>query len=116
MISTILGNETAAKLMLYLFHYGEAYAGGAAKDLGIALSQVQKQLDKFEKAGVLVSKRLGTTRIYQFNPKLGVVKKLKELIGAFYESIPLSEREVMFSERRRPRRRGKPVLRAKLET
>lgn len=99
--------------MLYLFHYGEAHASGVAKDMGIALSQVQKQMDKFELAGVLVSKRLGTTRIYEFNPKLGVVKKLKDLIEAFYEAIPLEEREELFGERRRPRRRGKPVLKGR---
>jgi len=98
--------------MLYLFHYGEAYPNGLARDQGIALSQVQKQLDKFEVAGLLVSKRLGTTRIYEFNPKLGVVKKIKELLEIFYEAIPLDERERMFSTRRRPRRRGKPVLKA----
>ena len=45
MLETIFGNQTAARLMLYLFHYGEAYANGAAKDMGISLNQVQKQLD-----------------------------------------------------------------------
>jgi hypothetical protein len=98
--------------MLYLFHHGDAYANGVSKDMGIALSQVQRQLDKFELAGLLVSKRLGTTRVYQFNPKLGVVKKVRELIGAFYDAIPLAERESMFSVRRRPRRKGKPVVKA----
>lgn len=110
MLETIFGNQTAAKLMLYLFHYGEAYASGVSKDMGITLSQVQKQLDKFESAGILVSKKLGTTRIYQFNPKLGVVKNIIELIEVFYESIPLPEREKIFNKRRRPRRRGKPLL------
>ena len=110
MIETIFGNRTAAKIMLYLFHYGEAYSSGISKDMGITLSQVQKQLDKFEIAGVLISKKFGTTRLYEFNPKLGVVKKIKDLIEAFYESIPLAEREKLFSVRRRPRRRGKPVI------
>jgi hypothetical protein len=110
MLETIFGNQTAAKIMLYLFHYGEAYANGVSKEMGITLSQVQKQMDKFEQAGILVSKKLGTTRIYQFNPKLGVVKKIMELIEAFYESIPLVERENLFGERHRPRRRGKPVV------
>ena len=96
--------------MLYLFHYGEAYASGVSKDMGITLSQVQKQLDKFEVAGLLVSKKFGTTRLYEFNPKLGVVIKIKELIEVFYDSIPFSERVQMFRTRRRPRRRGKPVL------
>ncbi len=110
MLEIIFGNQTAAKIMLYLFHYGEAYANGIAKDMNITLSQVQKQLDKFEFAGVLVSKKMGTTRIYQFNPKIGIVKKVKDLVGAFYESIPLEERERIFHGRRRPRRRGKPVI------
>ncbi len=113
MLESIFGNQTAAKLMLYLFHYGEAYANGVSKDMGITLSQVQKQLDKFEVAGVLVSKKIGTIRIYEFNPKLGVVKKVKELIEVFYDSIPLEEKEKLFSQRRRPRRKGKPVIKSK---
>jgi DNA-binding MarR family transcriptional regulator len=110
MIETIFGNVTAAKVMLYLFHYGEAYASGIANDMAITLSQVQKQLDRFEEAGILVSKSMGKVRVYTFNPKLGVTKKLKELIQIFYESIPLEQREQMFTVRRRPRRKGKPVI------
>jgi DNA-binding transcriptional ArsR family regulator len=110
MLKVILGSETAAKIMLYLIHYGEAYANGVAKDMGITLSQVQKQFDKFETGGVLISKKIGTVRLYQFNQKLGIVKKFITLVEAFYEGIPLEQREKMFSERRRPRRRGKPVL------
>lgn len=110
MLETILGSETAAKLMLYLIHYGEAYANGVAKDMGITLSQVQKQLDKFEDVGILISKKTGTVRIYKFNPKLGVVKSFISMIESFYEAIPLEQRQVMFQVRRRPRRKGKPVL------
>jgi len=79
MIEVIFGNKTAAQVMLYLFHYGEAYANGLARDMKITLSQVQKQLDKFENAGILVSKKTGTVRIYSFNPKLGVTKKNKRI-------------------------------------
>lgn len=110
MIEVIFGNKTAAQVMLYLFHHGEAYANGIAKDMGITLSQVQKQLDKFEQGNVLVSKKLGTTRIYTFNPKLGITKKIKDLIGEFYQAIPLESREEMFNTRRRPRNKDKPVI------
>ena len=110
MIETIFGNTTAAKIMLYLFHYGEAYTTGIAQDMGMARSQIQNQLDKFEEAGILVSKTMGKVRIYSFNPKLGVTKKLKDLIKVFYDAIPLEQKEKLFSERRRPRRRGKPVI------
>jgi DNA-binding MarR family transcriptional regulator len=110
MIEAIFGNVTAAKVMLYLFHYGEAYASGISKDMGITLSQVQKQLDRFDEAGILVNKSLGRIRVYSFNPKLGVTKKLKELIQVFYDAIPLEQKEELFSARRRPRRKGKPVI------
>ncbi len=109
-LEALFGNRSAAKLMLYLFHYGEAYATGMAKDLGTALSPIQRQLDKFEVAGLLISKMVGNTRIYSFNPKQPATKKLKELIQVFYEAMSVDEREQLFSTRRRPRRRGKPVL------
>lgn len=109
-LATIFGNRTAAKLMLYLFHHGEAYATGAARDLGMSLSPVQRQLDKFEGGGLLVSKLLGNTRVYSFNAKLPVTRRLKDLVQIYYEAIPLAERERLFPTRRRPRRRGKPVL------
>jgi DNA-binding transcriptional ArsR family regulator len=110
-LETLFGNRTAAKVMLYLFHHGEAYATGAARDLGSALSPVQRQLDKFEAAGVLVSRLLGNTRIYSFNAKLPVTRRLRDLLQLFYEAMPLAERERLFPTRRGPRRRGKPVVR-----
>ena len=117
MIEAIFGNKTAAMTMLYLYHYGEAYASGISKDMQITLSQVQKQLDKFELAGVLVSRKMGTTRIYTFNQKHGAVtSKLKELIAIFYQSLSLKDREALFSVRRRPRRRGKPVIKNGVKT
>ena len=109
-LEALFGNRTAVKLMLYLFHYGKAYPTGAAKDLGLALSPVQRQLDKFEAAGLLTSEIVGNTRVYVFNPKQPATKKLKELIQVFYEALSLKERERLFSTRRRPRRRGKPVI------
>ena len=110
-LEALFGNRTAAKLMLYLFHYGEAYSRGAARDLGIAVSAVQRQFDKFESAGLLVSRMLGTTRVYSFNPRQPATAKLKELIRVFYEAMTIKEREQLFPARRRPRRRGKPVVR-----
>ncbi|MHC4450891.1 MAG: winged helix-turn-helix domain-containing protein [Planctomycetota bacterium] len=109
-LEALFGNRTAAKLMLYLFHYQEAYATGMARDLGSALSPVQRQLDKFEAAGLLISKMVGNTRVYSFNPKQPATKKLKALIQVFYEAMSPQERERLFSTRRRPRRRGKPVM------
>lgn len=109
-LEALFGNRTAAQLMLYLFHYQEAYARGAARDLGIAVSAVQRQLDKFETAGLLVSRMIGNTRVYAFDPRQAATARLKELIRVFYEAMTIKERERMFPARRRPRRRGKPIV------
>ena len=111
MLDKILGSKTAQKIFLHLYHYGESYPSSVSKDFKISLSQVQRQFDRFEEAGMLVSKLVGKTRVYQFNKKQGaIIKPFIELIKVIYESIPLKEREQIFATRRRPRRRGKTVI------
>jgi DNA-binding transcriptional ArsR family regulator len=111
MLNKILGSETAMKIMLHLIHYGEIYPSAVAKDYNLALSGVQKQFQRFEEAGILVSKLVGKSRIYLFNKKSPVVKPFIELIKVYYDGLSLEDKEQLFSARRRPRRPGKPVLR-----
>lgn len=110
MLEKLFGTQTAGFVLLHLYHYGEVYARGLARDLNISLSAVQKQLQKFEDAGVLASKLMGRTRIYSFNQKSPLTKPLMELIDVIYSSMSLSDKEHLFKTRQRPRRPGKPVL------
>lgn len=114
MLDKILGSKTAQKIFLHLYHYGETYPSAVAKDFNITLGQVQRQFDRFEDAGILISKLSGRTRIYQFNKKQGgTVKPFIELVKVLYDSISIKEKEEIFQTRRRPRRRGKPVINKK---
>ena len=106
----LFGNRTAEKVLLHVFHYGETYASAVAQDFNMALNPVKQQLNRFELAGVLISKEVGRTRTYSFNPKSPLTKHVKDIIEIAYEAIPLEEREKIFNVRRRPRRKGKPVL------
>ncbi len=110
MLAKLFGTQTAGFVLLHLFHYGEVYARRLARDLDISLSSVQKQLQKFEDAGVVVSKLMGRTRIYVFNQKSPLTKPLMELINVVYTSMSLSDKEQLFKTRQRPRRPGKPVV------
>lgn len=110
MLEGIFGNHTAERVLLHVFHYGEIHASAIANDYGIALNPIKGQLDRFERSGILVSRVIGRSRVYSFNPKSPLMKPVKELVGIVYESIPLREREKIFGVRRRPRRKGKPVL------
>ena len=109
MLEGIFGNRTAEKVLLHIYHYGEIHASAIANDYEMALNPVKQQLLRFENAGVLVSKEVGRSRIYRFNPKSPLVFPLKELLKISYQTMPLSERELVFGVRRRPRRPGKPV-------
>ncbi|GAB4023271.1 MAG: hypothetical protein Fur0010_26520 [Bdellovibrio sp.] len=110
MLDKILGSEIAMKIMLHLVHYGEIYPTAVAKDYKIALSAVQKQFERFEDAGILVSKLVGRTRVYFFNLKFPGTKAFMELVKIYYDGLSLEDKEKIFGERRRPRRKGKPVL------
>ncbi len=108
MLEGIFGNKTAEKVLLHIFHYGESHASGIAKDFEMAVNPVIQQLNRFETAGVLVSKEAGRSRVYQFNSKSPFAKPIRDIIELAYEGIPLSERQKLFETRRRPRRKGKP--------
>jgi predicted transcriptional regulator len=110
MLEDVFGNKTAERVLLHVYHYGEIHASAIAQDYGIAVNPVKGQLDRFERAGILVSKEVGRSRLYFFNPKSVFLSPVKELLRIVYESISLNEREKLFKSRRRPRRKGKPVL------
>jgi hypothetical protein len=110
MLEGIFGNKTAEKVLLHVFHYGESHASGIAKDFKMSLNPIIQQLNRFEQAGVLVSKEVGRSRVYSFNPKSPLSKPVRALIEIAYEAISLSERQAIFQTHRRPRRKGKPIL------
>lgn len=110
MLEGIFGNQTTERVLLSLFHYGETYVAAIAKDFNVAENPIRAQLDRLEQTGVIHSKLAGRTRLYSFNPKNPYTTPLKELVAVLYKAIPLKEREQIFKVRRRPRRKGKPVL------
>jgi len=110
MLDKIFGTKTAELIMLHIFHYGEIHARGLARDTDKSLSAIQKQLQKFEDAGVIISKKIGNVRVYRFNKKSPLTKPLIELVKVVHSSMSISDKSILFSERKRPRRAGKPII------
>jgi predicted transcriptional regulator len=110
MLEGIFGNKTAEKVLLHIYHYGESYALAISEDLNIPNNPVVKQLERFEKAQILSSKKMGRTRIYRFNERFPLTSPIIELIKRTYDSLPQEKRNQIFATRRRPRTKGKPVL------
>ena len=109
MLEGIFGNKSAEKVLLHIYHHGESHASAIAADFEVAINPIKQQLNRFEETGVLVSKEVGRSRLYSFNPKSAYTKPVQALLKIAYESISLKEKQKIFSARRRPRRKGKPV-------
>src|SRR5436305_1949523 len=109
MLEGIFGNKTAERVLLHIFHYGSSHASAIASDFKMSLTPIRQQLDRFESANVLISKQIGRSRVYSFNPKSALTKPVRDLTRLLYESIPQKDRQELFQTRRRPRRKGKPV-------
>lgn len=102
----LFGSESAYQVLMYLENYGKGYASQIAKTFGISLHQAQNQLIKFEEAGLLVSRKEGTTRMYYFRQS-PVTDSLRIFLSSMLEILPSASIEAYYRERRRPRRHGK---------
>lgn len=109
-LGEVLGGSAAEAVLLHIYHYGESYGRAISSDFNITLFSVQRQLDKFEKAGVLVCKKQGKTLVFTWNAKSRFAKRMKDLVDVVYEGMSLEERERRFPVRRRPRSTDKPIV------
>jgi hypothetical protein len=74
------------------------------------VSEVQKQLKKFEEASVLVSRMVSRSRIYTWNPRDPALDGLRQMLRNTLDyDIPDDRLKEYFRQRRRPRRKGKPL-------
>ena len=109
MLEGIFGNRTAEKVLLYLERYGEGYARSIAATFDdVSVSMALAQLRRFESSGLLVSRQRGRTLLFSWNPRYGFLGEIRALLRKALGVIPEAERSRYFSDRKRPRRSGKP--------
>lgn len=109
MIEVLLGSKNAERVLIFLFVREEGYAREIARYFETDLKSIQGQLDKLEKGGVLVSRAVGKTRPYTFNPRYPFLNELKALLEKAFSFYPAREQEELTMNRRRPRARGKAL-------
>ncbi|MDX1432601.1 MAG: winged helix-turn-helix domain-containing protein [Gammaproteobacteria bacterium] len=109
-IQALVGGNAAAKVLLFIENYTEGYARQIARTFDISLNEIQKQLSKFEEAGILVSRMVGNSRMYTWNPRDPALQGLRQLLRDTLESgIPETTLKRFYRQRQRPRRKGKPL-------
>ena len=99
-LKPILGSKNLERVLIFLAARNEGYARDIARFYDTDLKPIQNQLEKLEQGGVIVSKKVGKTILFQFNPRYPF---LKELVN-----YPEEIREKLIYNRRRPRQKDKP--------
>jgi hypothetical protein len=104
--------SSAAKRPNRLLHHQCAFVPDRLRRpeflLAEARSTASKALDGLERAGVLISRAVGTTREYEFNPRYALCDELRALLTKALSLYPARLREELQITRKRPRRKGKP--------
>jgi predicted ArsR family transcriptional regulator len=109
MLIPLFGTENSERVLIFLLARNEGYAREIAQTFDTNLYAIQRQLDKLEVGGVLVSRTAGRTRLYQFNPRYPFLSELKQLLEKAFSFYPEELRTALLMNRRRPRKRDKPL-------
>lgn len=104
-----MGSVNKERVLIYLAAREEGYAREIARFFDAPLNPVQKALDALERAGVLISRSVGSARVYEFNPRYSLRSELKAMLQKSLSLYPDDLRDRLLLNRKRPRRRGKPL-------
>lgn len=109
LLSGLVGNETAEKVLLFLENYETGYPRAIATTFDLSISQVQNQLERFEREGIVISHLVGRTRVYQWNPRYLFLPELRAMLDKALKRLPALIQEKYFRKRPRLRRNDKPL-------
>ncbi len=109
MLEPLLGSRSRERVLVFLRSRGEGYARQIAKFYETDLAPIQKQMDRLEGGGLLAGRPAGRTRLYTFDPRYPFLKELTALLDKAISFYPSDVQEGLLLNRRRPRRRGKPL-------
>lgn len=109
MLEAILGSTSAERVLLFIAARDQGYAAEIARLFDTNLSQMQKQLDRMERDGLLISEKTGTTRMYRFNPRYAFLGEIQQLMTKALELCPKKLQDELLLNRRRPRKKNKPL-------
>lgn len=109
MIEAIVGSEGAERVLLFLAARGSGYPREIAACWSMDVSTVQNQLLRMERDGLLVSRKVGRTRVFEFNPRYVFKQEVEALLGKALTHLPPDIQAQLTLQRKRPRRTGKPL-------
>ena len=109
MLEPILGSTNAERVLIFIFARGKGYAREISRFFETGFNPIHAQLERLEFGGVLVSQKIGKTRVFEFNPRYPFLNELRAILEKNLSFYPEMDREKLMMNRRRPRRSGKKL-------
>jgi len=81
----ILGNRSAAYVLLFLQQHGEGHASLIARTFRVSPTGIQRQLKRLEDNAVLKSRLVGRTRVFTLNDTEPTVAALRVFLATEIE-------------------------------
>lgn len=107
-LEAVFGNKSAAQTLMFLQNYGERHVNRIALTFAFSPTAIKRQLLRFESSGLLVSRVVGKSRLFTWNPRSSTAKNLRMFLEAELEKLPKEVQQYFFRQRQLPRRSGKP--------
>jgi len=108
----VFGSPTRTRVVIIALSLRETYPRELARISGVPLVTVQRIVEDLEREGILATRLSGNQRRVIVNPEWFASKELRALALRLAEVAP-EIRAALDAERRRARRRGKPVDRSR---
>ncbi len=97
MMHALFGSSSVERILLFLFVNGKCYGSQLQRQLGVALTPLQKALARLEDGGIITSHYEGKTRLYQFNPAYPLLEELELLLKKAHTLLPTSSKRIFFA-------------------
>ncbi len=104
----LFGSRTRERFLRLLGLLDQTYPSQAAELLGEQLVSVQRTANDLERDGVVASRQMGRTRVYELNKRYQHYRLLRELLMSMGQTDPQLV-EAVSAIRQRPRRVGKAI-------
>lgn len=110
MLEALFGSRDKENTLQYILARGQGYASEIADFYGTKSSQIIKQLEALEIAGVLASFQIGRARVYKYNPRYYFLNELESLLLKARDTYKPELIEKLTKAKVAPRRKGKPTF------
>lgn len=106
MLEGLIGSEDGERVLLFMSARGAGYGRQIADFWDTNVYGIQRQLDRFEQAGILIQRPVGRTRLYEWNPRWVFREELQALLAKAISFLPEKDQQRLTESRKRPRRKG----------